>query len=382
MTNINSNYKFKCRLCNSENLKEIANLNGFPKAAQFFVHENLSNLSEDIPITLTVVQCIQCSLVQLTNPPVNYYKDVITTASLSESSKNKLAKEWKAFIEKYNLTEKMAIEIGAGRGDFLDVLQKLNLKCTGLEHSQNNINICMDKGNYVYRGYLLDWNSKIKYSLVVCNNYLEHQPESGNFIKKLSELLDHNGILYLSVPNLDYLVKKSCLYEFVADHLVYFTQESLRIACEINALNVVETYLKNNGNDIVIVARKRQPINLLHSQIVVDEIVLSLKECVSRFRKNNKKIAIWGAGHRALALMAISQLEEIEYVIDSADFKQGKFTPILHKKIISPQEFEKKGCNCVIIMLPGAYAQQVIEYINEKNIDCEVIIFEDRKLDY
>jgi hydrogenase maturation factor HypE len=78
--------------------------------------------------------------------------------------------------------------------------------------------------------------------------------------------------------------------------------------------------------------------------------------------------------------MAIAKLEKIKYVIDSATFKQGKFTPILHKKIISPKDFISIKCDLLIIMLPGNYAEQVIRFVDEKKITCKVIVFEDKIL--
>ena len=78
--------------------------------------------------------------------------------------------------------------------------------------------------------------------------------------------------------------------------------------------------------------------------------------------------------------MAMAKLTQIDYVIDSANFKQGKFTPILHKKIISPEEFINIKCDLLIIMLPGNYAEQVIRFVEENQITCKVIVFEDKAL--
>ena len=374
-------HEFQCRLCCSNSLECIASLNGFPKAAQFFIKKDFSNVCEDTPTTLQVFQCRACSLIQLSNTPVSYYKDVITAASLSSASKLRLIAEWRPFVEKYKLTGKKSIEIGAGRGDFLEVMQELNLDASGIENSKENIQFCKRKHLNVSLGYLLSADDKNKYSLVICNNYLEHQPDTGQFIRGLVNLLQDDGVLYISVPNFEYLIAKSCLYEFVADHLVYFTQESLKLACEMNSLEVVESYLKNNGNDIVIVAKKRRLIGIESSLKAVEDITQSLKEYVAGIKKKGETIAIWGAGHRALALMALAEFGELEFVVDSADFKQGLITPLLHKKIISPSEFIKSGCDNLIIMLPGNYAQQVVDYLEAEDMSCNVLIFEDKKIE-
>ena len=77
---------FSCRLCGScKRISNLIKLENFPKAAQFLPEK--SEFFADIPITLSVVECGNCGLVQLANEPVSYFKDVITAASLSEQSK-------------------------------------------------------------------------------------------------------------------------------------------------------------------------------------------------------------------------------------------------------------------------------------------------------
>ena len=370
---------FSCRLCGSSQLLNLINLDGFPSTAQKFL-DDISEIATDFPVELRISQCISCNLVQLENDPVSYYKDVITAASLSMGSKNALVQEWQPFVEKYALDGKHAIEIGSGKGDFLEVLGRLNLHAIGLENSKENVVFSREKGLSTEQGYLLDYvdQSSQKFSLVVCNNFLEHQPQTHTFISKLNSLLCDDGVVYISVPNLDYLLQKSCLYEFVADHLVYFTQSSLRLAFEINSFEVLEQYTKNNGNDLVLVAKKKNMLDLTNAKVVVDAIIESVKSIVSNASKSGQKITVWGAGHRALALMAMADLQEITCVVDSASFKQGKFTPILHKKIISPDMFLNTNCDLLILMLPGNYSQQVIQFLQDNKSSCRVLEFQDQ----
>lgn len=371
------NTKFNCRLCGSSRIKSLIDLDGFPKAAQHFI-SSIDDPEPDNPITLMVCQCNDCGLIQLKNNPVGYYKNVITAASLSESSKDNLVNEWRPFVKKYNVEGKDAIEVGAGRGDFLQVLEKLNINTYGIENSEENIKECNKKNLNVDKAYLTELPETFskKYSLVVCNNFLEHQPKTKEFISCLRDLLIDDGIVYISVPNVDYLLEKACLYEFVADHLVYFTEQTLRKAMEMNGFDILEAYKKNNGNDLVVIAKLQSTVNISEARETVSEIIDSIKKEVNSY----KNVAIWSAGHRALALMAMAKLAEIEYVIDSANFKQGKFTPILHKKIISPEEFINVKCDLLIIMLPGNYAEQVVRFVEENQITCKVIVFEDKAL--
>jgi hypothetical protein len=234
----------------------------------------------------------------------------------------------------------------------------------------------------VKRGYLLDEGERLsnKYALIVCNNYLEHQPLTKEFIRAIRELSEENGIVYISVPNFEYLYQKSCLYEFVADHLVYFTESTLRLAFEANAFEVLRQYTKNNGNDLVLLAKPKKKINLDAASAQVNKIIESIREVIDRAFSAKHKVVIWGAGHRSLALMAIANLDKIECIVDSASFKQNKYSPILHKKIISPDEFLTTECDLLIIMLPGNYSIQVVEYLRNNGKKCNTVVYKDQIL--
>ena len=175
---------FKCRLCGSSNLKSHLKLKNFPKAAQHFL-DSIDDIDQDTPIQLDVSECLSCGLVQLENDPVDYYKDVITAASLNDKSKEKLSEEWMPIIKKYNLTSTNAVEIGSCRGDFLEVLTSLGFDVTGIENSLESCEISTKRGNKTISGYLDEVVKKTKqtFSLVVCNNFLEHQPRTSTFIK-------------------------------------------------------------------------------------------------------------------------------------------------------------------------------------------------------
>jgi hypothetical protein len=79
--------------------------------------------------------------------------------------------------------------------------------------------------------------------------------------------------------------------------------------------------------------------------------------------------------------MAMAKLEEVEWIVDSAAFKQNKFSPILHIKIISPEEFLKSDCDLLIVMLPGNYSIQVVEYLKSNGKQCKTIVFDDQVID-
>ena len=74
-----------CRVCNSTELVKILELKNAPGSAQLFL--NSKEQDYHCSIDLQIKQCKKCGHVQTTNNPVDYYKEVITTAGLSKKNK-------------------------------------------------------------------------------------------------------------------------------------------------------------------------------------------------------------------------------------------------------------------------------------------------------
>ena len=359
-----------CRFCRSKNLAKIFTLNNIPSGAQVFSSNKKSSQSKKID-TLNVFQCMDCSLVQLQTKPVPYYKRVITAATLTEDSKDKAIREWKKINRFYNLENKSLIEIGCGTGDFIDLIcNTFNCTVTGLEFSKDK----KTKKN-IHNKYLFDFKSRKKYDVVVCNNFLEHQPKTKDFILGIVNLVKDDGLIYISVPNFDYILDKGCVYEFVPDHLVYFTEKTLINCFENSNIEIIKTYKKNNSNDIVLIGKKRGFLNLSKQKVSFLKKIQHLKSIINK--NHSKNICIWGAGHRSLTLMSIANAKQIKYVVDSAPFKQKKYTPVLSKKIISPYEFLKTDCSFLIIMLPGIFSSEVKKFLKNNGYTKDIYEFTD-----
>ena len=99
-----------------------------------------------------------------------------------------------------------------------------------------------------------------------------------------------------------------------------------------------------------------------------------IEKYLSHFK--NKKVAIWGASHQALAILSLLDLSDrIEYVVDSAAFKQGKFTPATHLPIVAPDKLNSDPVDAVIVMAAG-YSDEVAGMIRQKfskNINISIL---------
>ena len=369
-----------CRLCKSDiNRPALLSMSPFPMAAQYYPDK--VEFERDRGITLKVYRCSCCDLLQLCCDPVSYYKEVITAASFSAEARAARLKEISLFSNRFGLHGKSIIEIGSGKGGIVDIMTEAGFNAVGLEFSAESIKYARDQECNMIEGYLddLDENHNSKYDAFISLNYIEHQPDIKSFINSLARITTEDAVGYITAPNVSYLLKTNALYEFVADHLVYFTEDTIRRAFESNGFDVIDSKIINNENDIAITVKKRKFTDIPGIDDV-DELVDSLRNFVEQFRINKKKLAVWGAGHRTLALLSIATISDIAFIVDSADFKQGKYSPVMHSKIVSPETLEESDVDAVIVMVPGLYPDEVVKKIKSYSRSFEIYKLQDNKL--
>ena len=108
----------------------------------------------------------------------------------------------------------------------------------------------------------------------------------------------------------------------------------------------------------------RHPLDLSGFASHQARLKAELEAYIARFGVG--KVAVWGAGHQALAVLALAELGgKIRYVVDSAPFKQGKYTPATHLPIVSPEALAADPVEAVIVMA-AAYSAEVAGIIRRK----------------
>ncbi|KLO21685.1 class I SAM-dependent methyltransferase [Marinitoga sp. 1155] len=366
----------KCRVCGGE-VETLYSIENLPAKSQFFPDEY--SLKEDKSISLNIAQCASCGLIQLINEPVSYYKTVIRATSVSSEMKKFRLKQLKQFFEKYDLYNKKCIEIGSGNGDYLSILAEISKNVYGFEYSSENIKYIKEKGLKAIQGYIDTEKYELPdkpYDAFFMFNFLEHVPEPVTFLRGLSNNLNDNGIGIIEVPNFNMIKKEKMISEFTIDHLSYFTKKTLEITLRISGFEIIE--INEIWNDYIIsaIVKKRNKLNFSGFQAFQE----TLKKNIYDFINKYPDFAIWGAGHQALFVMAALKLgDKCRYVIDSAKFKQNKYTPATHIKIVSPNYLRENPVKAIIIMA-GSYSNEIKQKLLEEYPEIKIAILEKNKL--
>jgi 2-polyprenyl-3-methyl-5-hydroxy-6-metoxy-1,4-benzoquinol methylase len=336
-----------------------------PKAAQYL--PDAGSLESDKGAVLDVYQCSACGLVQLNNEPVPYYREVIRAAAFSPEMGEFRQRQFRNFLEKFSLAGKKILEIGCGRGEYLSLMQQAGANAYGLEYGREAVKHCVKNGMKAYEGFIQKSTDNVEsapFDAFFIMNFLEHLPDPNATLRGISNNMSDGALGLVEVPNFDMLLKNNLFSEFIGDHLFYFTKRTLNALLERNGLEVLESSIIWHDYIISSVVRKRISLDLSQFSNHQAKLKKEIDDYLCRFWE--KKVAVWGAGHQALAVMALADMGgKIRYVVDSAPFKQGKFTPATHIPIVSPDTLDSDPVDAVIIMA-ASYSDEVARIIRQK----------------
>ena len=366
----------KCIVCGNELWeKPLIKFSNMPFSAQIIPDKADKELDCEVGIDLNLCQCTGCGLVQFDCDPVMYYKDVIRSGGFSSTMVNLRRSQYKYLIDKYHLEGKKFIEVGCGQGEFLSVLKEFPVKGYGVEHkkdlveSAKRLGLCVEEG---FVGSECDILAAGPFDVFLSFNFLEHQPDPNGMLRGIYNNLNEDAIGMITVPSLEYILEYNGYYEFIHDHLAYYTFDTLRFALEKNGFEVLEQEMVNRDTiSLIVRKRKRTDVDKIAESyhLISDQI----NDFIDDLNNQGKRVAIWGASHQGFTLASTANLSgKIEYIIDSAPFKQGRCSPAAHIPIISPKEAIENPTDAIIIMAPG-YTDEIASLI-KKSFDGNTII--------
>ena len=351
-----------CRVCRAVLPTPTFQLEGMPGSAQGF--PTAETVVNDSPHHIEICECSGCGLVQLPGPPVPYFREVIRAAAFSPSMRSFRLTQFRNWIDRYDLSGKKLIELGCGRGEYLGLLAQLGVSAHGFEYAPDAVTHCRQTGLAVQQGFVEGEAQRIPdapYDAFVTLNFLEHWPDPVGSLRGIAASLGRNGVGLVEVPNFDMILKKGLYFEFIGDHLSYFTQRTLSFTLEAAGFDVLDCQVIWHDYIISATVRRRQALNFDKLTTRSSEVKVSLLRFIEHH--GSGKVAVWGAGHQALAAIALSGIHDrLAYVIDSAPFKQGKFTPATHLPIYAPDILDHSPVTAIIVMA-ASYSDEVVAQI-------------------
>ena len=395
-----------CRFCACEETFDFVDLGHSPVSNAYLPADFQSH--NEIFYPLKVVVCSKCFLVQLehTISREQHFSSDYAYFSSTSSYFLKHAKELSEFVvDKLNLNEASHVcEVASNDGYLLTNFQLKNIPCVGIEPTQSTAQVAIAKGlNVIQEFFGMDIfethpDLESSFDALFGLNVLAHVPDINDFTKAIERALKPEGVVILEFPHLLDLINEAQFDTIYHEHYSYLSLTTVAKIFSANGLKIVDVQSIGTHGGSLRVFGAKQKAEMLPNESVVKMLrveqesgitsrniyenfsgrIKSLRDEVRakviQYKRGGKKIAAFGAAAKGNTFLNYCGLNsnDIDFVADSAESKQGKFTPGSHIPIVHPSEIRNRKPD-IIIILPWNIECELRDQL-KRLINCDVIL--------
>ncbi len=237
-----------------------------------------------------------------------------------------------SIIERY-FHEKSLIEVGCGKGYFLEHLKKSGYQVVGIDpaYEGNNPDVIVD---------CFEPELGITADGVILRHVLEHMVNPVDFLHNVAEANGGSGLIYIEVPCFDWICQNRAWFDVFYEHVNYFRLADFDRIFE----NVVESGHVFGGQYLYVIA---DLASLRPPRIDAGDELIFPHDFLSDIGVHSKRInfetgkqnAIWGGASKGVIFSLYMERAgtPVDMVIDINPAKQGKYMAATGLQILSPE---------------------------------------------
>lgn len=356
-----------CPLCGSSNQRSIFSVNNTPQNCVTLFKNRISALNA-MRGNIDLCYCEECSYIH--NVEFIYsaelYEEEYESTQIHSGVFSAFSSELANYIiEKYKIRNKVVLEVGCGKGEFLRTICDMG----------NNIGIGIDpvlqpgkipEDNIEY--FSSNFNEShitLSVDIIIHKMTLEHiENVKDHFLLINKTLINNpNAILFLMIPNAITLFSKKRFWDIYYEHKSYFTEKSLVRLMNLFGINVLESNEKYDDQYLVLVGAKEvTELGMNNDTLEFEEIISDFeKSCdfiieqwknkIEDWNAEEKTIVLWGGGSKAVSFLnTLGIRNAIDFVVDINPLKKNTFVPGSAQKVISPEGLKEINPDIVLLM--------------------------------
>jgi len=260
----------------------------------------------------------------------------------------------KSILAKHFLS-KSVIEVGCGKGYFLEYLAKEGYDITGIDPAYEGNNPRVIKACFEPSLGLSSEN-------IVLRHVLEHMSDPYSFLQAIASANGNVGKIYIEVPCLDWICEHKAWFDIFYEHVNYFRLSDFHRMFQ----TVYESGHVFGGQYLYVVA----DLASLRKPVCTEADIFTFPDdFLSGIEKIPAKIAgtrnaIWGGASKGVIFALYMQRRgfDIDYLIDINPAKQGKYIGVSGLKVVSPEDAIKQlKKDDDIFVMNSNYLQEIIE---------------------
>lgn len=374
-----------CRFCNKKLEHVFIDLVNSPPSNSFLTCEQLNEPELFYPLKLFL--CDSCFLVQIDEYKKSmdiFNSEYVYFSSFSTSWLSHAKKYVDMMVERYDYSkESQIIEIASNDGYLLQYFKDRGIPVLGIEPAEGTAIEARKKGIETIGKFFgrrlaqeLTDNGK-KADLLIGNNVLAHVPDLHDFVGGLKIVLKPEGIITMEFPHIMRLVD-DCLFDIIYhEHFSYLSFMTVRSIFKHHGLELFDVEeLPTQGGSLRVFAKhvedqtkqiseniekqlKKELSKGLDSisyysdfQNKADKIKYDLLNFLMEQKQIGHKVSAYGAAAKGNTLLNYCGIRKdlIPFVVDISPYKQGKYLPCSHIKVVSESEINLYKPDFVLVL--------------------------------
>ena len=383
-----------CPCCNSHKTEEFFRIKNAPVQSVVTVKSYEEAIS--IPrMDITLAFCNSCGFIYNSSfdTSIDYYtKGYEDQQGYSPTFTKFITEITNRFINKYNVRNKDVVEIGCGKGDFLNLICELgNNRGIGIDPAYVNGRLKPNPNVSFVKEFYSCEHGKLPNDVIVCRHTLEHIHNTKTFLDTIKHSIQAKNevIVLFEVPSIVRILKVQAFWDIFNEHCSYFSPGSLARLFKTSGFEVLDLYQEYEEQYLFIEARvsqnSSQQIHAIEESIeqlreYVNEFAIkinyqlsSYKKLLQKLKDENKKVALWGGGSKSVGFLThFDEMKVIKHVVDINPHMQGNYIPGIGIQYVHPKILHLFRPDTIIIM-NAVYKTEIEKMLTEMNLFPELI---------
>jgi len=252
------------------------------------------------------------------------------------------------------------VEVGCGKGYFLEMLISKGFKVTGFDPSYEG------DSPHVIKEYF-NPGVKVQADGIVLRHVLEHIQDPFQFLLSLRNANGGSGLIYIEVPCFDWIKQHRAWFDIFYEHVNYFRLSDFKrmftslVRCG-HLFGGQYHYLVADLTSLS--APKFDPLDQVH---LTSDFMGNLLSSKQQAATSPGVTAIWGGASKGVIFALLRERigRAVDLVIDVNPAKQGKFLPGTGLEVKSPSEaVSLLPSGATIFVMNSNYLQEIQQMSN------------------